>query len=38
MDGGVAKEKDDNDENNDDEKEAECPDLTPPVDTEEGTS
>ena len=36
MDGSVGEEKDDNDENNDDEKEAEFPDLTPPVDMEEG--
>ena len=36
MNRGAAEEKDDYDETNDDEKEAEFPVITPPVDMEEG--
>ena len=38
MEEGVGDEKDDNNENNEVEKEAECPDVTPPDDMEEGVS
>ena len=35
MEEGVGDEKDDKNENNDEGKEAECPDVTPPDDMEE---
>ena len=36
MEEGVSDRKDDNNEKNDEEKQSECPDDTPPIDIEEG--